>query len=113
MDAWYLAPDAFLQLGPHSGLSAGDGASAADQTTACLTAIDEELRGAGLDLDDLVNVHVLLAHIGQKHGEYNPAYNDFFHSRGLLHKPARSTAGAPLAPGELVRMTAIAALRAA
>ena len=110
MDAAYLSPELFVQLGPHSGLRTGG--SAADQTVACLTAIHEELQARGLELDDLVNVHVLLAEIGQKHGEYNPAYNDFFHSRSVLRKPSRSTAGMPLASGELVRMTAVAALEA-
>jgi enamine deaminase RidA (YjgF/YER057c/UK114 family) len=40
--------------------------------------------------------------------QLHPAYNDFFHSRGVLRKPSRSTAGVPLTDGELVRMTAIA-----
>jgi len=110
MDAAYLSPELFVQLGPHSGLRTGG--SAAEQTIACLTAIHEELQAHGLGLDDVVNVHVLLAAIEQKHGEYNPAYNDFFHSRSGGSSPAGSTAGTPLAPGELVRMTAIAALGA-
>ena len=113
MDAWYLPTATFVRLGPLSGLAAGAGSSAGEQTVACLTQLRAELKDRGLDLDDLVNVHVQLAQIEQKHGEYNPAYNDFFHSRGVLRKPSRSTAGVPLADGELVRMTAIALAPAA
>jgi 2-iminobutanoate/2-iminopropanoate deaminase len=96
----------FLRIPPQSG--AGGGVGTSEQTEACLSRILAVLEANGSRLDKLVKVQVFMADIGEKHGLYNPTYNEFFHSRGILQKPARSTLGVELDPGELIRMEAIA-----
>ena len=98
----------FVFIGSQSGLVAGPGSSVADQTTACLGRIEAILESIGSDVERLVKVNVRLAQMSQKDGIYNPTYNEFFHSRGVLLKPARSTVGVPMAPGELVQIDVIA-----
>jgi 2-iminobutanoate/2-iminopropanoate deaminase len=107
-DGDYVEGGGFVFIAAQSGLTAGAGSSVEEQTEACLGRIEQILQSIGSSVDRLVKVQVFLADMGQKDGLYNPTYNEFFHSRGVLQKPARSTVGVALSPGELVRMDAIA-----